>query len=44
MLRTVKDHVPVPDLADHSWTELEGKLASKGTRVLEGNIKDDLVD
>ena len=41
---TVKEHIPVPDLADHSWTELEGKLASKGTRVLEGNIRDDLVE
>lgn len=44
MLRTVKDHLPVADLADHSWTELEGKLASKGTRVLEGNIRDEMVE
>lgn len=44
MLRTVKDHLPVVDLADHSWTELEGKLASKGTRVLEGNIRDEMVE
>lgn len=44
MLRTVKDHLSVPDLADHSWAELEGKLASKGTRVLEGNIRDDMIE
>lgn len=44
MLRTVKDHLPVADLADHSWTELEGKLASKGTRVLEGNIRDEMIE
>lgn len=44
MLRTVKDRLPVPDLADHSWCELEGKLDSKGTRVLEGNIRDDMIE
>lgn len=44
LLRTVKDHVPVPDLADHSWVDLEGKLSGKGTRLLEGGMKDNLVN
>ena len=44
LLRTVKDHVPVPDLADHSWVDLEGKLSGKGTRLLEGGMKDTLVN
>lgn len=44
LLRTVKDHVPVSDLADHSWVDLEGKLSGKGTRLLEGGMKDNLVN
>ena len=43
LLRTVKDHVPVPDLADHSRVDLEGKLSGPGTRLLEGGMTDNLV-
>lgn len=43
-LRTVGEHIPVPNLADASWKQLEGMLTGKGIRVLQGNIKDDMIE
>ena len=43
-LRTIMDKVLVPDFADIEWTLLEVRLTDTGIRVLQGNIKDDMIE
>ena len=43
-LRTILDKVLVPDFADIEWTLLEVRLTDTGIRVLQGNIKDDMIE
>ena len=38
------DKVLVPDFADIEWTLLEVRLPDTGIRVLQGNIKDDMIE
>jgi|InofroStandDraft_1065614.scaffolds.fasta_scaffold03738_10 hypothetical protein len=42
-LRTIAEHCPAM-LADCEYKELEGKPTGKGTRLLYGYIKDDMVE
>ena len=34
----------MPDFADIEWTLLEVRLTDTGIRVLQGNIKDDMIE
>ena len=43
-LLTIMDKVLVPDFADIEWTLLEVRLTDTGIRVLQGNIKDDMIE
>lgn len=42
-LRTISDHCPAM-LADYEYAELEGKTTGKGTRLLYGYIKDNMIE
>lgn len=43
-LRTIAERMPVPDFADTDWALLEIRLTAQGIRVMQGNIKDEMVE
>lgn len=43
-LRTIAEKMPVPDFADTDWALLEVRLTAQGIRVMQGNIRDEMIE